>query len=213
MLREANMQDLRASLLAGELDIILIPAVTAMPRFEHRVNDVEPIVVVSPDAGEGAPLELEQAGKERFILVPDTCGPTTFTTQLFQAHEVPLRTYPGEAAVVTCGRPPRPREEALARKRRRSRPPRSFRGMPLAPRPGQVDVMHDLSAGGRGDQPRAPGVRTHLRPDLGLRADRGTPWAGDGRTVTRVDGVAPGRSAVRGSRELGTAPGPPAFRR
>ncbi|MEU1501080.1 LysR family transcriptional regulator [Streptomyces sp. NPDC005732] len=98
VLREANMQDLRASLLAGELDIILIPAVTAMPRFEHRVVDVEPVVVVSPDAGEGAPLELEQAGKERFILVPDTCGLTTFTTQLFQAHEVPLRTYPGEAA-------------------------------------------------------------------------------------------------------------------
>ncbi|MET9123243.1 LysR family transcriptional regulator [Streptomyces sp. NPDC004528] len=98
VLREANMQDLRASLLAGELDIILIPAVTAMPRFEHRVIDVEPVVVVSPDVGEGAPLDLEQAGKERFILVPDTCGLTTFTTQLFQAHEVPLRTYPGEAA-------------------------------------------------------------------------------------------------------------------
>ncbi|MGW0794605.1 LysR family transcriptional regulator [Streptomyces sp. NPDC002692] len=98
VLREANMQDLRASLLAGELDIILIPAVTAMPRFEHRVIDVEPIVVVGPDTGECAPLELEQAGKERFILVPDTCGLTTFTTQLFQAHEVPLRTYPGEAA-------------------------------------------------------------------------------------------------------------------
>ncbi|MES5818436.1 LysR substrate-binding domain-containing protein [Streptomyces sp. RG80] len=44
------------------------------------------------------PLELEEAGKEQFILVPDACGLTTFTTQLFQAHEMPLRTYAGEAA-------------------------------------------------------------------------------------------------------------------
>ncbi|GAB2820048.1 LysR family transcriptional regulator [Streptomyces daliensis] len=106
VLREANMQELRADLVAGRLDIILIPAVAAMPRFEHRVVDVEPIVVVTPDAdaadsgtpGDAAPLELEEAGKGRFILVPDTCGLTTFTTQLFQAREMPLRTYPGEAA-------------------------------------------------------------------------------------------------------------------
>ncbi|WP_416980735.1 LysR family transcriptional regulator [Streptomyces sp. T028] len=98
VLREANMQDLREGLLAGELDIILIPAVAAMPRFEHRVIDVESIVVVTPDSMDDAPLELEEAGKEQFILVPDTCGLTTFTTQLFQAHQVPLRAYPGEAA-------------------------------------------------------------------------------------------------------------------
>ncbi|MGW0579906.1 LysR family transcriptional regulator [Streptomyces sp. NPDC002920] len=99
VLREANMRELRECLLAGQLDIILIPAVTAMPRFEHRVIDVEPIVVVSPDAAaDAAPLELEEAGKKCFILVPDTCGLTTFTTQLFQTHEMPLHAYPGEAA-------------------------------------------------------------------------------------------------------------------
>ncbi|MEV7794590.1 LysR family transcriptional regulator [Streptomyces sp. NPDC087512] len=98
VLREANMQELRAGLQSGGLDIILIPAVTAMPRFEHRVIDVEPIVVVSPDTTRATPVELEDAGKECFILVPDTCGLTTFTTQLFQAHRMPLRTYPGEAA-------------------------------------------------------------------------------------------------------------------
>lgn len=98
VLREANMEDLREGLLAGRLDIILIPAVAAMPRFEHRLVDVEPIVVVTPDSVEAAPLDIEEAGKEQFILVPDACGLTTFTTQLFQANELPLRTYPGEAA-------------------------------------------------------------------------------------------------------------------
>ncbi len=98
VLREANMQELRECLRAGRLDIILIPAVAAMPRFEHRVIDVEPIVVVTPDEAEATPVELAEAGKEQFILVPDTCGLTTFTTQLFQAREMPLNTYPGEAA-------------------------------------------------------------------------------------------------------------------
>ncbi len=103
VLREANMRDLRECLLGGELDIILIPAVTAMPRFEHRVIDVEPIVVVPPapeaaPPGQDAPLELEEAGKGQFILVPDACGLTAFTTQLFQSRELPLHTYPGEAA-------------------------------------------------------------------------------------------------------------------
>jgi DNA-binding transcriptional LysR family regulator len=98
VLREANMRDLRDGLQAGQLDIILIPAVTAMPRFEHRVIDVEPVVVVGPASEDDASLELAEAGGEQFILVPDACGLTTFTTQLFQANEVPLRTYPGEAA-------------------------------------------------------------------------------------------------------------------
>ncbi|WP_042397417.1 LysR family transcriptional regulator [Streptacidiphilus carbonis] len=98
VLREANMEDLRESLRAGDLDIILIPAVAAMPRFEHRVVDVEPIVVVTPESGAGAPFELEEAGQQQFILVPDACGLTPFTTQLFQARDLPLRTYPGEAA-------------------------------------------------------------------------------------------------------------------
>lgn len=98
VLREANMRDLRDGLRAGQLDLILIPAVAAMPRFAHRVIAVEPVVVVGPAAGADAPLELGEAGEERFILVPDACGLTTFTTQLFRSRDLPLRTYPGEAA-------------------------------------------------------------------------------------------------------------------
>jgi DNA-binding transcriptional LysR family regulator len=98
VLREANMQDLRDGLQAGRLDLILIPAVTAMPRFEHRVIDVEPVVIVGTDADDGTSLELTEAGNQQFILVPEACGLTTFTTQLFHANEVPLHTYPGEAA-------------------------------------------------------------------------------------------------------------------
>ncbi|MFD8305073.1 substrate-binding domain-containing protein [Streptomyces sp. NPDC059690] len=99
VLREADMEALRAELRDGTLDIILIPAVAAMPRYEHRVIDVEPIIVVgSGGEDDQAPLELTQAGHEQFILVPDSCGLTTFTDQLFQSREMPLRANPGEAA-------------------------------------------------------------------------------------------------------------------
>lgn len=98
VLREADMQVLQGDLSAGRLDLILVPAVSPLPRFEHRVIDIEPVVVVTPGSVDHTPLELEDAGKEQFILVPDACGLTTFTTKLFQSHELPLHTYPGEAA-------------------------------------------------------------------------------------------------------------------
>ncbi|MFJ8855933.1 hypothetical protein [Streptomyces sp. NPDC102437] len=69
MLREADLGLLRASLKADDLDVLLVPAVEAMPVYRHR-----------------------------FILVPDTCGLTTFTSQLFHSNDLTLRTYPGEAA-------------------------------------------------------------------------------------------------------------------
>jgi DNA-binding transcriptional LysR family regulator len=98
VLREANMEELREGLLASDLDIILIPAVAPLPRFEHRIIDVEPLVVLDPGSSDGAPLELCDAGGDQFILVPDTCGLTRFTADLFKSHEMPLRSYPGEAA-------------------------------------------------------------------------------------------------------------------
>lgn len=96
VLREANMYDLRDELLGGQL--VMIPAVAALPRFEHQIVDVEPVVVVTPNSDEDSPLELEAASQEHLILVPDTCGLTTFTTQLFQSHDLPLHAYPGQAA-------------------------------------------------------------------------------------------------------------------
>ncbi|MCE3556034.1 LysR family transcriptional regulator [Pseudonocardia sp. RS11V-5] len=96
VLREADMADLQAGLLAGELDVILVPSVGPLPGLEHRIIDSEPIVVVG--SRERTPVELAEAADDEFILVPDSCGLTRFTSQLFDAHELPLRTYAGEAA-------------------------------------------------------------------------------------------------------------------
>lgn len=98
VLSEANMGDLRDGLLAGELDVILIPSVEPLPRFEHRVIDSEPVVVVDSSPAPSDPVELGETAGEPFILVPDSCGLTRFTKELFSSRDLPLRTYPGEAS-------------------------------------------------------------------------------------------------------------------
>ncbi|MEU6195405.1 substrate-binding domain-containing protein [Streptomyces sp. NPDC047061] len=99
VLREADLTHLREDLKAGSLDILLVPAVQAMPTFRHRVIAREPVVVIDPaDSRTETPIELQAAADAAYILVPDSCGLTTFTTELFRDHDLPLRTYPGEAS-------------------------------------------------------------------------------------------------------------------
>ncbi|GAA3814416.1 LysR family transcriptional regulator [Streptomyces phyllanthi] len=99
VLREADLTHLREDLRAGLLDVLLVPAVQAMPTFRHRVIAREPVVVIDPaDSRTEGPVELRAAADAAYILVPDSCGLTTFTTELFRSHDLALRTYPGEAS-------------------------------------------------------------------------------------------------------------------
>ncbi|MDX5565708.1 LysR family transcriptional regulator [Streptomyces sp. ID05-04B] len=100
VLREADLGLLRTALKDGRLDVLLVPEVEAMPAYRHRTIFTEPVVVIDPAVAPGTedPVELNDAAGADFILVPDTCGLTTFTTQLFRDNDLPLRTYPGEAA-------------------------------------------------------------------------------------------------------------------
>ncbi|MGW4882549.1 LysR family transcriptional regulator [Streptomyces sp. NPDC004262] len=100
VLREADLDLLRVALKDGELDVLLVPEVEAMPALRHRTIFTEAVVVIDPALSPGAdgPVELSDAAGADFILVPDTCGLTTFTTRLFEDADLPLRTYPGEAA-------------------------------------------------------------------------------------------------------------------
>lgn len=98
VLREADLSELRAGLLAGELDLMLVPSVEPLPRFQHRIIDSEPVVLIDSTQESAAPLELDDAVGQQFILVPDSCGLTRFTRQLFSSRELPVHAYPGEAA-------------------------------------------------------------------------------------------------------------------
>lgn len=98
VLREANLAELREAMLAGELDIIIVPSVAPLPRYEHRVIDSEPLVLIDSNRDASGPAELAELAGKQLIVLPDTCGLTTFTRDLLGTHDLPLRLYPGEAS-------------------------------------------------------------------------------------------------------------------
>ena len=100
ILREDNLDDLHADLARGALDVIIVPAVTPMPRFQHRELGREPVVVVCSE-GATEPLEVSNFGAGPLILMPDTCGLTRFTEGLLDRHALPVQRYAGEAQSVT----------------------------------------------------------------------------------------------------------------
>jgi DNA-binding transcriptional LysR family regulator len=102
-LREANMMTLREALLGGELDLLLIPALSTIPGCVHQTVYSEPVVILEPPARHGGdppsgPITLDSLGNDPLILVPDGCGLTAFTIALFTNNGIPLHRYPGEAA-------------------------------------------------------------------------------------------------------------------
>ena len=102
LLREANMTPLRDALLNGDLDLVLIPAVTTIDGCEQRTVYQEPIAILKPpDSIASEPLgavTLEAVSGDPLILVPDQCGLTAFTNNLFADSDIAMRRYPGEAA-------------------------------------------------------------------------------------------------------------------
>lgn len=121
VLREADLSELCTALDDDELDLIVVPAVLPLTRYRHHVTGSEPVVLVEPGAGDAAgpansaspadpaapasPAEARAAAARiddvacrTLLLVPDTCGLTTFTRDLLADRGLPLRAYSGEAA-------------------------------------------------------------------------------------------------------------------
>ena len=121
VLREADLSKLCTALDDDELDLIVVPAVLPLTRYRHRVIGSELVVLVEPGAGDAAgpansaspadpagpasPTEARAAAARiddvacrTLLLVPDTCGLTTFTRDLLADRGLPLRAYSGEAA-------------------------------------------------------------------------------------------------------------------
>lgn len=101
-LREANMTTLQEALLGGELDLLLIPAVSTIPGCVQQTVYSEPVVILEPPARHSddpprGPITLDALGDAPLILVPDGCGLTKFTVDLFADHDIALHRYPGEA--------------------------------------------------------------------------------------------------------------------
>ena len=118
VLREADLSEL-CTALDDELDLIVVPAVLPLTRYRHRVIGSEPVVLVEPGAADNAAIpvtadpadpasrppeapavtaRIDDVARRTLLLVPDTCGLTTFTRDLLADRGLPLRAYSGEAA-------------------------------------------------------------------------------------------------------------------
>jgi DNA-binding transcriptional LysR family regulator len=98
VLSEGDLDDLVAGLGAGGFDAVLVPSVRQLAGFERRIVGSEPVVVVEQDPEETGPVAVSDLADRPLILVPETCGLTRFTRDLFAEHGLPLTQYPGEAA-------------------------------------------------------------------------------------------------------------------
>lgn len=98
VIREADLADLRHSLATDALDLIVVPSVAPMPRYERHVVYSEPIVFVGAGDSAAERVELSELTERQLILVPESCGLTVFTRDLLEGNGLPLTTYPGEAA-------------------------------------------------------------------------------------------------------------------
>lgn len=91
---ELNLRELEQSLLSGEVDIGIAPVV-GRSRFKSFVLYSEPLVVVG-SMGAGA-VELDTLSGIPLILMPDACGLTRTTVQLFRKSRLSLSLAPTTA--------------------------------------------------------------------------------------------------------------------
>lgn len=98
VIREADLADLRQALGTGELDLIVVPSVAPMPRFERHIVDSEPVVFIGAGSSRTKRIDLTELIGNQLILVPDSCGLAVFTRDLLEGNGLPLNTYPGKAA-------------------------------------------------------------------------------------------------------------------
>ncbi|QUQ67801.1 LysR family transcriptional regulator [Kutzneria sp. CA-103260] len=102
VLREDDLAGLRAGLLARELDVILVPAVTATdPSLRRCEIDSEELryrpgsTLSTPD--DDRPVELTELADQSLVMVGESCGLNTFIRALFTSAGAALAPYPGVA--------------------------------------------------------------------------------------------------------------------
>ena len=95
---EDNLEDLARRLAGGSLDVLIAPVGGRAPRGMLRVPLYrEPLCVVSSSVPANASLRLDEIPDRNFVLVPDTCGLTMRTRELFRSQRRELRPAPAAA--------------------------------------------------------------------------------------------------------------------
>ena len=88
----------RAADPANSADPMCTAAPATSMRTANPASPADPAGPASPAEARAAAARIDDVARRTLLLVPDTCGLTTFTRDLLADRGLPLRAYSGEAA-------------------------------------------------------------------------------------------------------------------
>ena len=99
ILIEDNFTQLNERLASNELDFIFVPTLSAMKSWKSSVLYEEPLVLVTKDASllSKKAISAKDSKSQKFVMVPDSCGLSVVTRELFQKAKIQLNEYEGKA--------------------------------------------------------------------------------------------------------------------
>lgn len=81
MLLEAELEPLEEFLQAGSLDMIIVPALGALPGYRHRLIDSDYLTLV--ESGGGSEVTVDELAERELIMCRHGCGITRMVTDMF----------------------------------------------------------------------------------------------------------------------------------
>lgn len=101
VLREMNMTDLYRLLDEGRLDYVFGVADSHKERWASTFLYDEPLLYIpsgaEPRAAHSESVPLKDIADDTYVMVPDACGLSRTTRDLFRSHRKTLHEYPGQA--------------------------------------------------------------------------------------------------------------------
>lgn len=96
---EDNLTQLADKLAKNELDFIFVPIIQSQRSLSHLFLYEEPLVVVTKEMSllRQEKVTIKDCASYNFVMVPDSCGLSTVTRNLFKKSKVKLHEYDGKA--------------------------------------------------------------------------------------------------------------------
>lgn len=99
ILIEDNFTQLKERLTTNELDFIFAPALSEIEKLKSLILYQEPLVLVTKDVVllSKKTISTNDCKSQKFVMVPDSCGLSLVTREIFQKAKFRLEEYEGKA--------------------------------------------------------------------------------------------------------------------